>query len=129
MGTPTFASTPKLAAADVSTANVNRDGTGTIATVLSAGSAGTLVTRIVALARGATTAGVIRIWLHDGTTARLFEEILVSAITPSATQQVWSGESALVSRDTPLFLPVNWSVRASTHNAESFNVVANGGDQ
>ena len=120
-----YASTPATAHGQVSTANTARDGTGTIATILTAGASGTRIDDIDIVAAGTTTAGVVRLFLHDGTNARLYKEILVSAITPSATVAVFS--SAL--RNLGLVLKSGWSLRASTHNAETFNIeVTRAGD-
>jgi hypothetical protein len=116
---PAFASTPRTAVTQISTANTNRDGTGTIGTVLTAAAAGTRIDDVKIVATGATTAGVVRLFLHDGSNSRLWTEVIVTAITPSTTVAVWSAELndlGLVLKDD------NWSLRASTHNAEAFNV-------
>ena len=114
-----YAATPKTAVAQVSTANTARDGTGTLATVFTAGTSGSRIDDIAIIATGTTTAGMVRLFLHDGTNARLWREVAVSAITPSATVSPFSsllGSLALV-------LQTGWSLRASTHNAETFNVL------
>lgn len=109
-------------------ANTNRDGTGTIATVFTAGSSGSRIERVRINAAGTTTAGVIRLYIHDGTNARLFREILVSAITPSTTVETFSAEVDCSYNGAMLLLPSGYSLRVSTHNAETFNVFAFGGD-
>lgn len=127
---PQFASTPRLAVATISTANTNRDGTGTIGTVLTAGSSGTRLRRLLVQATATTTAGMVRIFLHDGTTAQLSLEIPVSAVTPSATQSAFSANYTELSTpdQLPLTIPSGWSLRASTNNAETFKVFAEGAD-
>jgi len=114
-----YAATPRAAAGQVSTANTNRDGTGTLATVFTAGASGSRIDDIVVIATGTTTAGMVRLFLHDGTNARLWQEVPVSAATPSATVQAFA--TTLVNQG--LLLPTGWSLRASTHNAETFNVI------
>ena len=114
-----YAATPKTAVAQVSTANTARDGTGTLATVFTAGASGSRIDDIAIIATGTTTAGMVRLFLHDGTTARLWREVAVSAITPSATVSPFS---SLLS-GLALVLQTGWSLRASTHNAETFNVL------
>jgi hypothetical protein len=114
-----YASTAKTAVAQISTANTARDGTGTIATVFTAGASGSRIDDILITATGTTTAGVVRLFLHDGTNARLWKEVLVSAITPSTTVSPFS--STLNSQ--ALVLQSGWSLRASTNNAETFNVL------
>jgi len=122
-----FAATPRVGAVNISTANTNRDGTGTVGTVITAGASGTRIERIRVQATGTTTAGVVRLFLHDGTNFWPLEEILISAVTPSGTVAAFTG--SITFGDTrPLTLPASWSIRASTHNAETFCVTAHGAD-
>lgn len=115
-----YASLVKTAAALVSAANTARDGTGTLVTVFTAGaSQGSRVDDITVTATGTTTAGMVRLFLHDGTNARLWREVAVAAVTPSATVKAFT-ESL---NNLALLLQPGWSLRAATHNAESFNVV------
>ena len=117
--TANYAATPRAAVAQVSTANTNRDGTGTIATVLTAGSNGSRVDDITVIATGTTTAGMVRLFVNDGTNTRLWQEIPVTAATPSGTVQAFA--STLLNQ--ALLLPNGYSLRAATNNAETFNVV------
>lgn len=126
--TPIFASLPRSALGQVSTANTNRDGTGTVATIFSAGPNGSRLFSIDIVATVTTTAGVVRLFLHDGTNFRLWKEVLVSAITPSASVAVFSSHIDLSDEDDAVLLPVGYSLRASTHNAEAINVIVHGGD-
>lgn len=119
--TAAYAATPRYTYVQISTANTNRDGTGTIGTLFTAGSSGSRVDDIRICATGTTTAGVIRLFasLDNGTTNRLIREILVPAVTPSTTVEAWS---TLLS-DLGIVLPdANALLRVSTHNAETFNV-------
>lgn len=72
---PTFASTPRIGYASVSTANTNRDGTGTIADILTGAAAGTRIEELVLKATGDPADSVVTIFIHDGTGYRLFDEI------------------------------------------------------
>lgn len=120
---PLFASVPYVGMAQIGTANTNRDGTtGTYATV----SPGVpcRIDRIRIAATGSTTAGMIRIFLSDGTNVRLWREIPVVAITPSGTAPVYSISIPV----EDLAIPSTWSIKLSTHNAETFNVFLHGGD-
>jgi hypothetical protein len=103
----------------ISAANTARDGTGTIVNVETAGASGTRIDDIVIIATGTTTAGMVRLFLHDGTNARLWREVPVTAITPSATVQAFTATLSSLA----LVLQTGWSLRASTHNAETFNVL------
>ena len=117
--TAQYASTVQNAQAQISTANTNRNGTGTIATVMTGATNGTRIDDISIVATGTTTAGVVRLFISDGTNVRLWQEILVSAITPSTTVQVWS----YTLLNQALLLESGWSLQASTNNAETFNVI------
>lgn len=112
------------------TANTNRDGTGTLSTILTAGASGTRVERIKWKATGTTTAGMIRLYAYDGSNARLIEEIPVTAITPSGTVEAWEAEILFgcASPDYPLLIPSGWSLKAAPHNAEAFVSICVAGD-
>jgi hypothetical protein len=124
--TPTFAATPVVGMAQISTANTARDGTGAMSTVLTGASSGTVVSSVRIVAAGTTTAGVVRLFLHDGTNTRLLMEVLVPAITPSTTQAVFSRTVQFIYPDTLVLPSASWQLRASTNNAETFNVFAQG---
>ena len=120
--TAQYASTVKAATISLAaTANTARDGTGTITTVHAAGASGTRIDDIYIVSTGTCTAGVIRLFLSPdgGTTNKLWQEILVTATTPSVTQAVWS--YTLLNQG--LTIPTGYSLRASTHIAEAFNVM------
>jgi hypothetical protein len=123
--TPAYAATPRIAVVQISTANTNRDGTGTIGTVWTAGSSGSRVDRVIIEATSSTTAGMIRLFIYDGGNNYLIKEIAVSAATPSATVQTFRSEFTF---DGGLMLQNTYLLKASTHNAETFNVFAIGGD-
>ncbi len=125
-----YASTPKCAMGQISTANTNRDGTGTIGTIFTAGSSGSRIDYLDIKATGTTTAGMIRLFIHDGTNARLMTEIPVVAVTPSGTAPSWEAQftGGSMGAILPIVLPTGYSLRASTHNAETFNIIAVGGD-
>lgn len=118
--TPAYANTPVSAAINIVTANTARDGTGTLGTLITAAANGTRVDDIYISATATTTAGVIRLFISDGTNNRLISEILVTAVTPSTTVSTWS--TTLV--NLGIVLQTGYLLKVSTNNAESFNVVA-----
>ncbi len=126
--TPIFVQAPRCAIGSLATANTNRDGSGTLATIFTAGANGSRIEHIDITAYGTTTAGVIRLYIHDGSTAFLWKEVLVTAITPSASIAVWSASVDCSLPSNVLIMPTGYSLRASTHNAENFRVNAIGGD-
>ena len=127
--TPIFAQALRHSAVAISTANTNRDGTGTIGTVFTANATnGSDLDNIQITATGTTTAGVVRLYKHNGSTAFLWKEVLVGAITPSTTVAVFSRRIDCSLPSNACHLPAGWSLRASTHNGETFNVHAEGWD-
>lgn len=128
--TPQYAATPKCGIVAISTANTARDGTGTIGTVFTAGTSGSRIDGVVVKATNTTTAGTIRLFIHNGTTAYLIEEFKVRANTVSATNPSfeWKINASNTPELFPIVLPTGYSLRASTEKAETFNVVAFGGD-
>lgn len=107
----------------ISTANANLDGTGTLGTVVTAASNGTLVKCITFKAQGNTTQGMLRLFIYDGTNTRLVQEIEVPAVTKSA--QDHSFETTI---QCNFRLKAGYVLKASTQNAETFNVIANAAD-
>lgn len=126
---PAFTATPRVTLSQVTAANTARDGTGTVVDLFTGGSSGSRIEHIEITAPGTVTAGVVRIFLYDGTNTRLLEEILVTATTPSTTVKVFRSSLSFASLAALLLLPSNsWKLRGSTHNAETFNIIVTGGD-
>lgn len=106
----------------ISTANSNLDGTGTLGTVLTAASNGTLVKRITIKAQGTVTQGMVRLFVYDGSSnTRLIEEVLIPAITQGSTEM--SFEQTI---ECNYRLQSGYILKAATQNAETFNVIAEG---
>ena len=125
--TPNFTSTSRLATAAVSTANTNRDGTGTIVSVLTGVAAGTKVFEVDVQMTVTSTAGMVRLFLSSdtGSTWKLFDEVAIAAATVSASVK----GTRVATQYRNLILPsASWILGASTHNAEASVVTALGGD-
>ena len=120
-----FAITPRISCVNIATANTARDGTGTVATLITGAATGTRVAEIVFKARVTTTAGQVRLFLHDGTSFFALDEIAVPAATVSSSVQ--SARGSLFYSN--LVLPnASWSIRVSTEKGESIDVTAFGAD-
>lgn len=122
--TPNFASTPRCGVGTISTAETSRTTPTNFTTIFTAGSSGSRIDEIDINATGSTTSGVVRLFVYDGSNYFLFQEILVSAITPSTTVSAFNSTNTY----NNLMLPSGYSLRATTNNAESFTVIAFGGD-
>lgn len=129
-----YTAVPRNGGCVISTANPNRDGSGTLGTVLTGATratganpplqGGSRIDQLTIQATGTTTAGMVRLFLHDGTNARLLGEIQVPPITPNATTRAFSARLSKDSSDLlPIVLADGWSLRASTEKAETFNVL------
>ena len=121
---PSFAATVRASAVNIATADTSRTSPTNVGTVFTAGSSGSRIDEVNIVSTGTTTAGVVRLWVYTGSTYYLLSETIVTATTPSTTQAVFSS----VSTYNNLMLPNGYSLRATTNNSESFNVIAFGGD-
>lgn len=126
--TPIFAATPKVGNAALSLADTSRTAPANVGTVLSGGTSGTRVERVVIVATSTTTAGMVRLFLYDGSAYHLIYEQTIAAITPSATVAAATYTVDFTAPGSLLLIPNGWSLRATTHNAEAFQVTAFGGD-
>lgn len=126
---PVFVLTPRTGVVQISTANTNLDGTGTLGTLFQAGPNGARLDCINIKATITTTAGMIRLFLTKGGSTRLWKEVPVSAITPSGTVAAFEAVvEASNHKDMPMILEADTIVKVGTHNAETFNVIAQAGD-
>lgn len=125
---PVFADTPRVGIGVLSIANTNRDGTGTIQTVIAGGSLGTMIRTVRIQAVGTTTAGMVRLYVYNGLTSYLIREAKVEARTPSGTADAWFTQFLFTGDDLLLLPSASWELQGSTNNAEVFNVIAIGAD-
>ena len=122
---PVFAVTPRLSSVAVSVANTNRDGTGTIVSLITGVAAGTRINEISVQATVTTTAGMVRIYLYDGTNYRLWDEVSIAAATVSASVK---GIRVATTYNNLILPSASWQLFASTHNGEAFTVTTMGAD-
>jgi hypothetical protein len=123
---PAFATVPKIGAVNVATADSTYTGTPTnVGTVITGGSGGTRIAEVVVKCAATSAAAVVRLWLFNGTTYTLFDEIVVAAATGSATV----AQTRVSTLYSNLVLPSSaWSLRATTSVSQSTNVIALGAD-
>ncbi|NBQ13108.1 MAG: hypothetical protein EBU31_00495 [Proteobacteria bacterium] len=134
--TPNFSATPKVGVATVSAANTSFDGSGTMSTVITGGTNGTRVDMIVIAATATTTAGLVNLFISDTTGANTTANThhiranTIAAVTPSVTTA--PANVTLTSQTNPeflpLFIPAGYTLRAAPTQANSFRVMAIGGD-
>ena len=122
---PQFTVIPKVGIASISTLNAGRDGSGTLGTVFTAGASGSRIDKAIIKATVTTTAGMVRLFIHDGASAKLLTEIPVTAITVAANTPAFE---TVIDFLGGLVLPTGYSLRAAAEKAEIFNILAFGGD-
>ena len=110
----------------VTSANSNLDGTGTLSTVLTGASNGTLIKNVYIKARTDTASGMIRLFVTGGGNTRLLHEVEVPANTKSAINPAWQTVVPL-----SFTLQSGYALKASTEigspsASDSFVVFAEG---
>ena len=108
---------------NINTANANLDGTGSLGAVLTVSppGEGVSINAITIKAIGNTTQGMVRLFRHDGSNYFLWKEVNIPANTQTAVVpafQITIKENLVLNNGDTLY--------ASTQNAESFNIYANG---
>lgn len=125
---PAFASIPKVGIGEVAAANTNRDGTGDVVDVLSAGTNGTKVNEIVVKATGDPADSIVTLFLNNGAKTYIFDEIDLD--NPAAGSATLASYRSTVRYDN-LILPSGWKLQAAitaSPTAGVVNVIALAGD-
>lgn len=129
---PQFAATVQLGAATLGAVETSVTVPTTTSVIVTAAAAGTKIEEIVVHAvdnnlTATTVAGLVYVFLYDGSVYHLFDALPVTAVTASATTAPFR-----VSRTyTNLWIKTGWSLRCSqshTTNASKLKVTAFGGD-
>lgn len=112
-----------LVSATPVTSYANITGTTGLIQLTATSAEGTRVDNIVVKAQGTTVSSTVSIWINDGTTSRIFDEIDVPALVASTTV-----DSFVLSRGyTNLTLPPTFRLFVSQTVATNVNVFAFGG--
>ena len=126
---PAFIGTPRIGVATVSTANTNRDGTGTIVDIITGAATGTRILEVVVKADGDPADCCVVLYLNNGVSSFVFDEIdLGNPAAGSATVASYRGTLTYAN----LVLPnASWKLQASitaAPTAGTVDVFALGGD-
>ena len=128
---PIFPLTPNLAWATVTTANTAKDGTGTVATVFTAGANGARVDYLKVRALGTNVATVIRVFVNNGSTNAtaanntLIVDQTIAATTNSETAQLVDN---IIQLDLSLPAGYKINVTIGTTVSAGLQVTGVGGD-
>jgi hypothetical protein len=129
--TPVFTKTPKIGIAVLGTfdASMTAPAGAQVSTVFTAGADGSKIEEIVVEANATLAAGLVNLWLHDGSTLRLFDQVQL-ATTPAMSTTARGFR--LPNQYANLVLPAGWSLRASHtttgNDTSKLTVLAFGGD-
>jgi hypothetical protein len=122
---PVFAVTPRVSSISIATADSSYTSPTNVGTLITGASTGTRVAEIVVKCAATSAAAIVRIFLYDGTTYFLFDEVTIAAATGSSTVQ----QTRVSTTYNNLILPsASWSVRVTTSIAQTTHVVALGAD-
>ena len=126
-----YASTPKFGSATLTTADTSLTAPTTVGTIVTAGASGTRIDHIEIQGVATTVAGLINLFVYDGTTYVLWQQVPVQVVTSSTTVPAFvanlssNGNSNIM----PLTLPTGYSLRATTSVAQTgVRVTVYGGD-
>lgn len=126
-----YASIPVFGSATLTTADTSLTAPTTFGTILTAGASGTRIDYIDVQGVATTIAGLINLFVFDGTNNILWQQVPVQAVTSSTTAPAFA--LALSSNGNanimPLNLPTGHSLRATTSVAQTgLRVSAYGGN-
>lgn len=126
--TPSFAATVAVGAGLIpGTADTSLTAPTNVTTILSGGSSGTAVHELTFQAVGTTVAGVVNVFLYDGSTYHLKDQVPISPVTSSTTAVAWRTRRQYES----MFVKSGWSLRVSqtvAGNVSLVKVIADAGD-
>lgn len=126
---PIFPKTPAIGIATLTsatavTSRANITGTTGLVQLTPVSTDGKRIDSIRVKGKGTTVASILSIWLYNGTTSFLYDEIVIDAVTASNT-----AISDLGSRTySDLALPPTYQLYVSQTVQTDVNVFANGGD-
>lgn len=126
-----YAATPKVGSALLTTADTSLTAPTTVGTVFTAGSSGSRIDYIDIQGVATTTASIVNLFIYDGTTYFLWQQVPVVAVTSSTTAVAFNATLSSNSNANvmPLCIPTGYSLRATVTVTQSgIRVIAYGGD-
>lgn len=124
---PQFAATINNGAQLLGAAETSLTAPTTTSTLVTAGATGTRIEEVVVKATATTVAGLVYLFLYDGSTYHLFDDIVIAVVTQSTTVPPFRASKTFQN----LMFKTGWSLRASqsiSGNASLLKVHALGGD-
>lgn len=124
---PIYPATLKHPTVLVDTLNTALDGTGTLATLYTAPAGGAILISLTLQAIVTTAAGMIGIFIDNGSTVRLYRAVAVSATTVTGGTAPWR-EVVTPDSGEGLYLPEGYIVKLSNYTGEDVHAHAEVGE-
>lgn len=129
---PIFPLTPNIAFAKLTAANTATDGTGTVATIFTAGASGARLDKVIARPLGTNVATVARFFLNNGsaTSTPTNNSIVLEVDLPPSTSGSAASIGAQLEIPFDIALPAGWKllVVISTAVSAGWQFTSVGGD-
>lgn len=111
------------------TTRTNITGTTGLTQLTTTSTNGTKVPLLTIQSTGTSVAGLLSIWLYNGTTSYLIDEIPITAVTPSTTAVGFSVQRDYSSLwNSSIVLPPTYQLYVSVTVQQNLTVLAHGGD-
>lgn len=123
---PAFAVTPRIGAVALAAADTSYTAPTNVATVITGAATGTRIAEVVVQMNATvSSATMVRLFLYDGTSYFLFDEVAIPTSTGSQSVK----QSRVSTFYSNLILPSgSWSLRATVHSSNAGIVTALGAD-
>lgn len=129
--TAQYAATPVFGAALLTTADTSLTAPSTVGTVITAGASGTRIDFIDIQGVATTVAGIVNLFIYNGTTYHLWQQIPIVAVTSNTTAIAFNTTCSTNNCPNvmPIIIPTGYSLRATTTIAQTgLKINAYGGD-
>lgn len=123
---PSFAVTPRIGSVALGSADTSHTAPTNVVTVMTGVAAGTRIAEVVVqMTATVSAATMVRLFLYDGSTYYLFDEVAIPAATGSQSVK----QTRVSATYNNLVLPsASWSLRATVHSSNAGTVTALGAD-
>ncbi|WP_394780592.1 hypothetical protein [Undibacterium sp.] len=128
-----YASVPKMGAGLALTGDPSRTAPTNFISLITSGANGTRINSVTLQAAGLTVLSVVRLFLYNGTTHFLWQEIAIPVTPNIAGQAAFNASFTPVNAFNwlPIVIPTGWSIRATVNDTQTgagINVIVGAGD-
>ena len=107
---PVYAATPKIGSATLGGFDASFTSPSSASTIVTGGSSGSKIEEVVIQGLATLAAGIVNLWTHDGSTYRLFDQVL---LTTSPTASTTVAAFRAIRQYSNLWIPNGSTFRAS----------------